>query len=494
MNTFEALAAACARPVGAEGRARRRGLAALLESWPGDSGDDAEQAARADLAEGGAPLLTSGQQAGLAGGVALTLWKALALVAAADRVEAAGGRRPLCLFWVEGNDHDWEEAARPGWPSTQAAPCPADQLGASVGRIDLPATWWREREPELAPLLADWPPAGQAALRATLTGSLARHTALLLHSLLPGSGLLVLDPSLPGLRRLAAPFVERLQQHERAVIDALRRDTAALLAAGHPAPVQVDERPPWFTEDGVGHRRRAEPGEAVPAERFSPNALTRILLQDWLLQPAASFLGPGEQAYHAQVAGASSLLGLDKALRLPRPRLQLSRLGDAAAWRALGADPWVPPQAGGVWPLDLLQRLPGGGELDERLRRLAAAQAELLALGASGRGDQEQLRRRLEALGAQLRQSLIEAHKAAHRGALRDLHQRGAWQDGAAGPQERRINTLALVGRMGGAAILPDLRRRLDPFAAGQQRFRCDPATGTVLVEAGDGPCFPGGG
>jgi hypothetical protein len=131
----------------------------------------------------------------------------------------------------------------------------------------------------------------------------------------------------------------------------------------------------------------------------------------------------------------------------------------------------------------VLERLPGGEALRGRLERLAAAQAELLAFCAGARPDLEQLAQRQEAWGEQVGQALRGAHKSAHKEELRRLHSLAAWQDGPAGPQERRVNGLALLGRLGGRPVLEALRRELDPFAEGQQRFVCDAATVAVMRE-----------
>jgi hypothetical protein len=215
----------------------------------------------------------------------------------------------------------------------------------------------------------------------------------------------------------------------------------------------------------------------VPVERFSPNVLTRPLLQDWLLEPAAALLGPSELAYTAQVETARARLELPHPLPLARPTVQLIRRADHAKLRAAGLDPWSPPQPGSPWPEDLLLGLAGGPELAVRLRELEQARAGIRALcAAAGRPDLEQLGRRHEGLAEQIRQAHWTAHKAGHKDSLRRLHALAAWQDGPDSPQERRVNALALLARMGGPAVLTGLRRELDPLAAGQQRFICDPA------------------
>lgn len=485
MSLPSALREGLERSASPAGRARRASLARVL---PGDwesPPDPAETQALDLLAGGTRSILVTGQQAGLLLGPFLLLSKCLALLALARRVEQAGQPRPLTLFWLEGNDHDWREAARPGRPLPEdwSAPCPVEAEGRPVGRVEPDSGWWAEQRTPLRPLLDSLDPGLAGHVEAAWRGGLCGHTRRLLRALFAEQGLLILDPSTPALRRLAAPFLDRLQEEGSALAQDLLDQTETLRQAGARTPVRVDDRPPCFVEDVDGLRRRLEPGERRPGEECSPTALTRPLLQDWLLEPAAALLGPSEHAYMAQAARARRRLGLIEPLPLPRPTLQLARREDWIRLRDAGLDPWLPPQPGQVWPEDWLQGLEGGGELSSSLTRLESAGAELLGLCAvGGRAELAGLGKRQEALLEQLRAALWTAHKARHKEQLRGLHALAAWQDGAAGPQERRVNALALLSRMGGLPVLEGLLRELDPLQPVQQRFLCDPRTGEALA------------
>ena len=66
------------------------------------------EAARA-LAEAGTVAIVTGQQAGLFGGPLFTLLKAVTAIALAARVEREHGVRAVPLFWIDAEDHDWDE-------------------------------------------------------------------------------------------------------------------------------------------------------------------------------------------------------------------------------------------------------------------------------------------------------------------------------------------------------------------------------------------------
>ncbi len=469
MRTFNQLVEQCGTALSPGALERRQEVAEALRLLPWTHQGAAGNLALKALAEG-APLLTTGQQAGLALGPALVLWKSLALLCAADRVEEKTGQRPVTVMWLEGNDHDWSEASHAHWPLQETPAAPAHLVGRSVGRMELDAQWWQKAQAcvqimgmeEGDPLLAHW--------QAACGGTLVEHSARLLQGLLANKGLICLDPSQPALRALAAPFLKELATEREALARCVQDDTVRLAAAGLPTPVLTDEHALLFGEDSLGRRKRLHQEDPLPHDdALSPSALGRVLLQDWLLTPAAAFLGPTERAYHGQVESARARLGLSPVLQLPRPHLQLARGGDVVAWRDAGADPWFPPRPGQAWPLELLEGLPGGAAMRKDLQVAEQLEEQWRALCGNREGAFPALTTRHSALAAQLRQALVEAHKSAHKSLLKSLHARALWQDGDL-PQERRVNTLALVHHMGGVKVVEHLLQVLDPFAPGQQR------------------------
>jgi hypothetical protein len=188
MSLWPAILDALQRPASADGRARRAALAPLL-GIPGETpADAAEIQALELLAAGERAVLVSGQQAGLCLGPFLLLSKCLGLLALADRAEAAGVPRPLTIFWLEGNDHDWREAATPGRPLPDgwSAPCPTGGEGRSVGQVTAPDEWWTSQRTALAPLVGSLDPELSRAMESTRQGSLTDHSRQLLRTLFAG--------------------------------------------------------------------------------------------------------------------------------------------------------------------------------------------------------------------------------------------------------------------------------------------------------------------
>lgn len=468
--------------------ARRKAMARTLAGQLPE-GPLAAEGEALDALAGGAPLLCAGQQAGLLTGPAYTLHKALALVSLKRRLEDALGEPVCALFWVEGNDHDWIEAARvdlPGHSEWKPAPPPGGE-GRSVGRIPLTGDWLAEARAALVPRLAD-DPAGEAARWLDFRDgeSLAAAFTRRLRELFGETGLLPWDPSTETARRASKPFFERLHADGAEVQRFLSARAVELAKAGRPVPVEIDDRAPWFEDDEQGRRRRATfEAPLADADRVTPNVLSRPLLQDWLFSPALTLLGPGELAYHAQFEGLEGRFGIEPPLRRARPRLQWLRQEDGEALRTAGLDPWSPPQPGSPWPESFLSTLPGGAEADEDAARLAKAADSIGSVAArwderAGRSDLAPLAERARATTGQLVDRIRSAHRSAHKPLLRELHDRGRWQDGPAGPQERRVNGAALWLRLGGDRLLEPALAALDPFESRQQRLIVDPAAARI--------------
>src|SRR5687768_8423330 len=65
--------------------------------------------AAARIADPDAVAIMTGQQAGLFGGPLFTLYKALTAVTLAEKVSSDHHVPAIAVFWVESEDHDWDE-------------------------------------------------------------------------------------------------------------------------------------------------------------------------------------------------------------------------------------------------------------------------------------------------------------------------------------------------------------------------------------------------
>lgn len=251
--------------------------------------------------------IIAGQQVGFAGGPLYTLAKIATLVRFRRDMEKQG--IPVTpFFWLATEDHDFDEAA------TLCVPVKNGQRNlhcmravrttpnrAIVGPQPIPETLITQLLSLLDIERPSWLREG-----ITFRDSFAELIASIF-----GSEVILIDALLPELRRAGEPLFRRIRERESEIQHALRNRTAALKAAGYNEQVLPSEDGDYsllFDIDDHGHRQPSTANRQP--ERTSTSALTRPLLQDYVLQPDIFVGGPAEVAYYAQIAPLHELLGV----------------------------------------------------------------------------------------------------------------------------------------------------------------------------------------
>ena len=267
--------------------------------------------------------VASGQQVGLYTGPVFTIYKALSAVKLAAELTERG-IPSVPVFWLATEDHDIEEinhtwvfdgSNQPIRLQAAATPAPNQPVGG--------VTITDSAEASLREALAGFP-FGEEVSRlaresyAPGAGFGAGFKALLRRLLAP-YGLLLLDPLSPPIRRLAAPLMRQAIEHAPALTSSLLARGRELENAGYHVQVHMEEKTSLFflleqgrrthlwrsadtySEDGAVHTT-AELLARLDRhpEDFSPNALLRPVVQDFLLPTVAYIGGPAELAYLAQ--------------------------------------------------------------------------------------------------------------------------------------------------------------------------------------------------
>ncbi len=254
----------------------------------------------------------AGQQVGFAGGPIYTLAK-LAGMLKLQRDNEARGIPTTVFFWLATEDHDFAEVATLALPKRD----PKQQL-------DL--TTFRARRQDTKKVVVGTLPVPEELTRALIEYldiprpawlregiSFRDSFAELLTSAVAGRYILV-DALLPELRRAGAPLFDGILTNWERIQSELELRSASLQSAGY-AP-QVVPRPgePYtllFELNKDGERESIDsPRPIVSPERTSTSALTRPLLQDFVLRPDLFVGGPSEVAYYAQIAPLHELLGV----------------------------------------------------------------------------------------------------------------------------------------------------------------------------------------
>jgi bacillithiol synthase len=305
----------------------------------------AARAATQTLSDPRTVALVTGQQAGAFGGPLFTLLKAITAIQLAQRTARIHDTPAVAVFWVDAEDHDWNEVAACTildanfQPRTIAMP-PLEGAGVlPIADLQLDARadgTLAELGSALAPTdFTEWVMSGlRAAYRPGIR--MAEAFARWLETLLGPHGLIVFESS----DRAAKPLVADLFKRE---LSAPGRTAAlaasageALSARGHaPQVAPQPESAALFHLDG-GRRaiRRQDDAylvgdESVTSEalakevtespeRFSPNVLLRPIVQDTLFPTVAYVAGPSELAYLGQLGGVYKQFGVPMPLMYPR--------------------------------------------------------------------------------------------------------------------------------------------------------------------------------
>jgi bacillithiol biosynthesis cysteine-adding enzyme BshC len=299
--------------------------------------------------------IVTGQQPGLLTGPLYSIYKAATAIRLAEETSAASGHRCVPVFWVAGDDHDFEEVRAAHLLTKQHdlrtltyAPV-ADVTAVPMHRMPLEdslhalideaaaITTGSEFRAEVTAFLHD-------SLNAA--ASFSDWFARVLARLFRDTPLVIFSPDLPDARRVAAPVFARELAEPLASTRALNAAGARLQALGYPPQiVKADEECSFFLE--IDARRRKvlwrddtfflpelgweQSPEALAAllddapEAFSANVVLRGVVQQVLFPNTLAYIGgPGELAYWAQLRGVFDHFAQPMPVVLPRARALLT--------------------------------------------------------------------------------------------------------------------------------------------------------------------------
>jgi len=281
--------------------------------------------------------IVTGQQAGLFGGPLFTLLKALTVLRLAERTAAEHGVPAVAIFWVDAEDHDWDEVKACGVldaelnqvrialddpPAAGEGPVAGVRLNDSASAAaamlasTLPAT-------EFSPALLE-----AVRLAYTPGTGMAEAFGTWLESLLGPRGLVVFDSSDPAAKPLVSTLFAREIEHAGETSRLAAAAGAALTARGYHAQVTPQMDHAALFHLGAGRESiRVEDGRLLvgtsvstkeamlervrtrPAE-FSPNVLLRPVVQDALFPTCCFVAGPNELGYLAQLRDIYAAFGV----------------------------------------------------------------------------------------------------------------------------------------------------------------------------------------
>ena len=432
--------------------------------------------------------IVTGQQAGLFGGPLFTLLKALTAIQLADRVRREHDVPVIAVFWIDAEDHDWDEVKACGVLDAQLAPQavdlgnPAAAHAGSIARVTLDSSI----ETAIATLASVLPQTEFTAsllddLRAAYRPGIGMADAFgrWMETVLGSRGLVVYDAADPASKPLAADVFQR--EIERAG-ETARLATAAgeaLEARGYHAQVTPQPgtvalfhmnsgRDPIRTQSSdtfsVGERTESKAALLARAKQapheFSPNVLLRPIVQDTLFPTVCYVAGPNELVYLGQLRGVYDAFGVPMPLMQQRATATLLD-SNAARFLVRHDAPLEALRAQDEAALNALleAQLPPGvdtslaevtQQLEERMEQLAASVKEIdatlenAARSALGRM-QDDLKK--------FHGKIIQAAKKKDETLRRQFQHAQAQAFPGGEPQERAIGFVSFLNKYGPALV-----------------------------------------
>ncbi|WP_427050478.1 bacillithiol biosynthesis cysteine-adding enzyme BshC [Paenibacillus sp. TC-CSREp1] len=300
------------------------------------------------LVEENAWVVTGGQQSGLLTGPLFVIYKAASVVAAAREAEKQLKHPVVPVFWIAGEDHDWDEVNHTYLPEPQGDMRKVKLQGHFTGRdsvshVQVKPEQWEHVLEQVEHLLPDtiYKPGliKQLTEIHRASSNLSDAFARIISALFASSGLILMDAADPELRKLEQPVFARMIQQNTSLRTSYLQGASLVEQAGYAMPAEVAEDGAnlFYIHEGVRllltlkdnlyqdrkglvsftEERLLQELKQHP-ERFSNNVLTRPLMQDSLLPVAAVILGHGEIAYWGLTREAFRTFGLQMPILLPR--------------------------------------------------------------------------------------------------------------------------------------------------------------------------------
>jgi bacillithiol synthase len=427
--------------------------------------------------------VVTGQQAGLFGGPLFTLLKALTALELAQRVQSEHGVPAVAVFWIDAEDHDWDEVKSCGVLDNSLAHrtiAVGDPPGARVepvARVRLDATIHAAVD-ELTNALphTEFTESVVASVHSAYQSGTGMADAFgrWMESVLGGRGLVVFDSSDVAAKPLAAALFAR--EIERAGETArLAADTgAAMEALGYTAQVTPQpETVALFHLDGGRQPIRMngdafQVGDSVmqkgallarvreAPEQFSPNVLLRPIVQDTLFPTVCYVAGPNELAYLGQLRDIYNAFDVSMPLMYQRATATLLD-SNAARFIVRNDVPLEQLQAqdesllnqllASQLPPDVEAAMQGVGQLlQDRMEQLAASVSQIDAtLEGAARSAFGRMQDDLKKLDAKI----IQAAKRKDETLRRQFHHAQAQAFPGGQPQERSVGFVHFLNKYG---------------------------------------------
>lgn len=293
-------------------------------------------------------VVIGGQQAGLLSGPLYSLNKVISIIRLAKEQEAALKVPVIPVFWIAGEDHDYDEINHMFTLRNKKLHKHTTKqqqvIKKSVSHIPL------DKEQTKEWLLTSFQDLQETVhtkdLYEGLMRSLEKATtfvdffAHVIFDLFPDEGLVLIDAANKELRALESDYFQTMLEYERPIAESVYTSIQQLQQKGYAIPLEVEEADAHlfyhdqgnervllkrFGKDYVGKndevqltkKELLEVATKNP-EKLSNNVVTRPLMQEMVFPTLAFLAGDGEISYWAALKGAFAALDLKMPPVVPR--------------------------------------------------------------------------------------------------------------------------------------------------------------------------------
>ncbi|ANU27890.1 bacillithiol biosynthesis cysteine-adding enzyme BshC [Planococcus versutus] len=302
--------------------------------------------------EEGAPVIVTGQQAGILTGPLYTIHKAISVIILAKQASEQLNTPVVPVFWIAGEDHDLAEIshlyrevngrvdklnipyAEYGKNSASSAKLNKEKITLFLEEYfrSLPET---EHSKEIQRLAFGMLGTSQ---------SFTDFFASLLRYFFQEEGLLYIDAADKALRQYESPYFVKMIEHAAEIAKTVTATERSLVKDGYSAVIGAEEAAANLFITIKGERLLLERQEQEfvvnngairyttqqlldiaknNPELLSNNVVTRPLMQEMVFPVLAFVGGPGEIAYWAALKGAFELFSMELPVIMPRLNLSL---------------------------------------------------------------------------------------------------------------------------------------------------------------------------
>jgi bacillithiol biosynthesis cysteine-adding enzyme BshC len=285
-------------------------------------------------------VVITGQQAGLFLGPMYAIYKALTAIRLAEALEKALKRPFVPVFWLEVDDHDFDEVRSfnllsPGGELknfqytdsevSRALPVKNRQISDDIESVINEISGVFGNAENASGILED-------ISRIYKKGqSFPEVFIRFFREYFPNQAILFINPGDPEFKKLAVPFFEKAIFHAEDIRRKITKNSRLLRDCGYHVQAQVSDSKTRLFHVVDGERLRLSPeivtkNKLSGIEKFvnenytdlSPDVLLRPLLQDYVFPTVVYVAGPSEIAYLAQLKEVYNLLKIEMPVIYPR--------------------------------------------------------------------------------------------------------------------------------------------------------------------------------